>query len=552
VRVPPGQSLTISPGVEVLFSVYCKLIVDTNATLHAVGTAADFIRFDVLPPNEHWHGIRFLIASDSSRLECCYLTNGLASSYSWPDYCGGAIYCYNSNPTIINNNIANNSASKGGGIYCESNSNPAIGGNIICENSAEVCGGGIYCDDYSNPSICGNVISENSVINSQFSQGGGIYIGVFSTPIINNNIISHNYVTWRGGGILCSNFVYFSDIINNTIISNHAADGGGLYSVESFPELTNCIFWNNAHQQISYTQISLVTYCNIQGGWPGTGNISVNPMFVNPHQNDYRLQWSSPCIDSGDPDPIYNDPDGTRADMGAWYYDQSMPVCILLTPYNVPIQIPASGGSFEYAIQATNIAADSLSVLVWCDATLPDGSTYGPVLGPVNINLTSSQTLSRLRTQAVPAEAPAGMYNYNAYAVAGGDTSTDSFTFVKLGTDGWNLGISGWMNTGEEFINDAISRNDESCYSSFIIYHSVNPNPFNSSTAISFELRDASWVELKVFDITGREVASLVTGQQSAGQHQVVWDPEGMPSGVYFVRLKAGEYNQTRKILLIK
>jgi len=79
IRVPPGETLVIEPGVEVLFQVYCKFIVDSAATLLAVGTEQDSILFDEYIPGTHWHGIRFLSASDSSRLEYCHLTNGLAT-----------------------------------------------------------------------------------------------------------------------------------------------------------------------------------------------------------------------------------------------------------------------------------------------------------------------------------------------------------------------------------------------------------------------------------------------------------------------------------------
>ena len=78
------------------------------------------------------------------------------------------------------------------------------------------------------------------------------------------------------------------------------------------------------------------------------------------------------------------------------------------------------------------------------------------------------------------------------------------------------------------------------------------PNPFNVSTAISFELRDAGFVSLEIFDITGREVGSLVSGHQSAGFHQVVFDAKDLTSGVYFARLEAGEFRKTRKMLLVK
>ena len=78
------------------------------------------------------------------------------------------------------------------------------------------------------------------------------------------------------------------------------------------------------------------------------------------------------------------------------------------------------------------------------------------------------------------------------------------------------------------------------------------PNPFNASTTISFELRDASFVNLTIYDITGREVARLVDGMMPAGSHQVVFDAKDLTSGVYFARLTAGDFRGARKMLLLK
>ena len=82
------------------------------------------------------------------------------------------------------------------------------------------------------------------------------------------------------------------------------------------------------------------------------------------------------------------------------------------------------------------------------------------------------------------------------------------------------------------------------------------PNPFNPTTIISFELATAGFVELKVFDIAGREVGAFsqtpLQRWYPAGMHEVIWDAEGMGSGVYFVRLEAGDFEQTRKMLLVK
>jgi hypothetical protein len=79
----------------------------------------------------------------------------------------------------------------------------------------------------------------------------------------------------------------------------------------SSPTLTNCILWANTAQQISvYSGSPVVTYCDVQGGWSGTGNIDGDPLFRDPDgldndpntfgDNDYRLSYGSPCIDAGD------------------------------------------------------------------------------------------------------------------------------------------------------------------------------------------------------------------------------------------------------------
>ena len=82
------------------------------------------------------------------------------------------------------------------------------------------------------------------------------------------------------------------------------------------------------------------------------------------------------------------------------------------------------------------------------------------------------------------------------------------------------------------------------------------PNPFNPATTISFDLPVAGKVSLKIYDILGREVATLIDGHSSAGSFRAVWDAHtgaGVPvgSGVYFYRLQAGNFVQTKKLLLL-
>lgn len=78
------------------------------------------------------------------------------------------------------------------------------------------------------------------------------------------------------------------------------------------------------------------------------------------------------------------------------------------------------------------------------------------------------------------------------------------------------------------------------------------PNPFNPSTTIAFSIRDAGFVSLKAFDILGREVATLVNEAKQPGTYEVMFNAEGMASGVYFYRLQAGEFVQTRRMMLMR
>jgi len=86
------------------------------------------------------------------------------------------------------------------------------------------------------------------------------------------------------------------------------------------------------------------------------------------------------------------------------------------------------------------------------------------------------------------------------------------------------------------------------------------PNPFNPTTVISYKLTVNSKIVLKVYDLLGREVATLINEMQSAGEHTVEWNAEDFPSGVYFYRLQArqqtggqaGSYTETKRMILLK
>jgi hypothetical protein len=86
---------------------------------------------------------------------------------------------------------------------------------------------------------------------------------------------------------------------------------------------------------------------------------------------------------------------------------------------------------------------------------------------------------------------------------------------------------------------------------SFMLYQNY-PNPFNPSTVISYQLPVASHVTLKIYDILGKEVATLVDEKKAPGRYNVKFDGSRLASGVYFCRMTAGNYVSTRKLLLLK
>ncbi|CAN5351324.1 hypothetical protein BH23BAC3_BH23BAC3_23570 [soil metagenome] len=82
--------------------------------------------------------------------------------------------------------------------------------------------------------------------------------------------------------------------------------------------------------------------------------------------------------------------------------------------------------------------------------------------------------------------------------------------------------------------------------------HQNYPNPFNPVTVINYQLPVSSDVALEVFDLLGRRVAVLVDGRQAAGSHQATFDASNLASGVYLYRPNAGEFVQTRQMVLMK
>ena len=141
------------------------------------------------------------------------------------------------------------------------------------------------------------------------------------------------------------------------------------------------------------------------------------------------------------------------------------------------------------------------------------------------------------------------------YIVAG----ASAYHFCKIEINNEILHFTAIKSTGEiidtfTITNQLVNVNAEKnqiALKSYVLENAY-PNPFNPSTTISYYLPENSFVTLKVFDIVGNEVATLVNDELSAGKHEVEFNGEGLTTGIYFYQLRTEDFVQTKKILLLK
>ena len=251
---------------------------------------------------------------------------------------GGGIYNYQSDPSLANCTFRENSSQYGGGGIHDYESSPSLTNCTFIDNSAWY-GGGMY-NDRSYAALTGCTFSRNSAGD----YGGGMYNTGGSNPTLKNCIFTGNSAYDYGGGISCNS----SDpaLTNCTFTGNWAPEGNALacnsrgQTGQSAVGLINCILWDGGNEiWINDRSTINISYSNIQGGWPGEGNIDADPLFMDPQGPDnipgteddnLRLAPSSLCVDGGDPEympgPDETDLDGNRRiagdriDMGAYEF----------------------------------------------------------------------------------------------------------------------------------------------------------------------------------------------------------------------------------------
>ena len=494
ITIPNDSTLTIEPGVEVVFMGHYKF--NVQGRLLAIGTKKDSIRFIVEDKITGWHGIRFFntkSTNDTSKIVFCSFKYGNANTGSGFDRCGGAmlikdfdkvyisncqfdsnkqagdgydppeaiggIYVYHASPIITHNTFSNNySASKSSAVGCVNCPNAIVLNNIFMNNRGAYAAVAFVSN--SKGIISGNIISNN--VSTVIAGGILIDCAIVSgstSPCIENNIIIHNQAP-LGGGIAC--YVNANPVlINNTIAYNSGGSGGGIYFHNSNPILINNILYGNSATS-SGKQVfindngsdPIFTYCDIQGGKEGftgvgagtnyTGiyenNIDVDPSFANIAADEFSLTDSSQCIGAGIDSIEIN---GTK------YYPPSL--CINGNPR------PSPAGSMPDIGACENLLASPL------------------------------------------------------------------------------VGIENELITPKEFA----------------LYQNY-PNPFNPTTKISWQSPVSSRQTLKIFDLLGREIVTLIDEVKPVGTYEVTWNAVNLPSGVYFYQLKTGSYTAIKKLLLLK
>jgi hypothetical protein len=321
------------------------------------------------------------------------ITGGNANG-TWSDRTerGGGMHIINGDPMLINCSFWRNSASvRGGGMFNDNNGNPMLTNCIFYGNLAEYgggmgnwdgtiptltdctfkanlagdAGGGLCIDQHCSATLTRCTFIENSaerdgggmfaneecfitLTNCVFTgnsayRGGGLHNDESSTiATLTSCKFSGNHAQ-RGGGIY--NEGGCSPTMTNCIFSGNAAEeaGGAMYNDHGIQKLTNCVLWGDMPDEIYGTgRGPVITYSDIQGSWPGEGNIDADPCFVEAGywdsnevwvDGDYHLLPDSPCIDAGDPNyiagPNETDLDGRpriiggRIDMGAYEYDST-------------------------------------------------------------------------------------------------------------------------------------------------------------------------------------------------------------------------------------
>lgn len=433
--------------------------------------------------------------------------------------------------------LTNGYSEYGGGLFL-TNSSPSIANCAIVDNEAHTSGGGLCCMDESYPVITHCIFDLNE---TNTGGGGGIY-SENSGPILQNCVISRNNCDVEGGGGIQSNDGV-GGLVNCTIAENRSDGEGGAVFCRGTAELdvVNCIFWGNELWEIClyndndirllYTDVdggmdSIIAYEDSDAIW-SEGCININPEFVNPEEGDFRLNVHSPCIDAGHPQYPY-DPDHTRADMGAIFYNQA--AMMIVEPLELQFE-PYIGDIDTLTFEITSIGSNPLRVTSRQVFPLDPPRVQGFYIIDDFDELVLEQNSSFV-TQVVFAPPFAAEYE-GSLRILSNDIDNPTLFITVLGT---SLNVKNRNSNAPQAFKIA----------------GIAPNPFNSTTQISYVLPVMDYIIIKLLDIYGRELIELEQGYKQMGEHSVVLESVGLVSGLYLIQMVGRGRAYTAKLILMK
>jgi len=494
------------------------------------------------------------------------LTNGSGtnSHYTWggvqyPCRSGGGIFCWNSGGRFVSNKIINNTITGtepfGGGLSTGdygSNAWIILEKNTIINNTLNggtqgAFGGGVGLS--YNGKITDNVISYNSCISTGYlSGGGGLYLDTESiyprTVYVEGNQITHNFVQGRGtppndnwaaqgGGILnryskvliLDNEISYNQLTN--VVSGNGC-GGGIYMSQA----ANGSMINR--NTISY-DTSECTGTNYGGGIGlGTGNgLSITNNIISgnsaTHGGGIRVRENNAAIINN---TIVNNTASTIG--GGLHSYNSNPILVnnILwdnqAPNNAGID-PSSLTRVRYSdIQGTNVYPGQGNINA--DPFFADTLSY---------NLSDSSKCVGWGTDSI--QISSTWYNSPKFDFDGDPRPNPIDEYVDIGAQ------------ESPYSNPWGIEKEESDYLPTVFSLKQNyPNPFNPSTTIEFSIPRTETVKLKIYNLLGQEVTTLVSDKLTPGEYKYTWDASKLASGVYFYKLEAGSFSSTRKLILLK
>ncbi|HAQ60767.1 TPA: hypothetical protein DCR49_01995 [Candidatus Delongbacteria bacterium] len=412
---------------------------------------------------------------------------------------GGGCCIINSSPTFKNCTIQNNVTDLQGGAFYYISSSASLKNCIIKENTAEQ--GGAFYNNASEISIYDSEVINNSAYNS------GALDNYNSDAYIENSVIRGNSANYNGA--ICNTFDSELVLISNIITENSSES-----SIIDFDRYNKQgLVMNNLITNNIVTGNSIIIYIR-----------DSSPIFIN------------------------NTITGNKADEGRgpiYIYSQN-------PPYSRP--------SFYNNVIWNNTSADSTQITIYDDDTCPNFYNnliqYGKENFKFLYNATPENNIGDYINNIDLDPLFEGSSNYilsnNSPCInAGTEQIPDSISFPQFDVDGnarlylssVDIGAFEWPGLGIE--DNTIPLTTE--------LHQNYPNPFNPVTTIRYSLSTEAQVKLTVFDITGREVAELVSEKQAKGNHEIKFNGESLTSGLYLFRLSVNDkVVQSRKMMMLK